>query len=487
MFFVAAISLVALYIFLGLKRPGIAVITSPIVCFILVFSAFLLEEEAVIAIAVFLAFVLFVATLIAVSLSKPKRWPHVCVKWSLIVLATIMLLLLLAMACAVFGPACIFLFLLFIIFVASLIAYGFTSRRSTAAYVITTIGSSMRQNLPLPMALESAAGGRDDKRSNILRRIQRWLVEGYSLSESIKRGYPACPGHAVAMIAAAERINQLPFAMKSIEADIAAKTDRSREIQPLNPWYPVILVIAASFIVWGILTFVMPQFTLVLEEMTKGARLPAATRLLIRITEFVAYEYAPIFFIVFILVIFVAIPVWLYTAFRPRRPQKPHLLSLIGDFAKWHLPVLHWFENNYSQVQAVEMLRLSLNAGCTVNDAIANTLGLDVNYSFRKRLYKWLQEVERGGNIAASARKSQLGSSLAWAFDDKINQGNTLAILETLESFYRANYNYRANIIRYIMGPCVTLIMASMVGFVVYAIYSAPVAIIRETANMVYP
>ncbi len=486
MFFVAAILLVALYIFLGLKRPGIAVITSPIVCFILVFSAFLLEEEAVIAIAVFLAFVLFVATLTAVSLSKPKRWPHVCAKWFLIVLATIMLLLLSAMACAVFGPACIFLFFLFIIFVASVIAYGFTARRSTAAYVITTIGSSMRQNLPLPMALESAAGGRDDKRSSILRRIQRWLVQGYSLSESIKRGYPACPGHAVAMIAAAERINQLPFAMKSIEADIASKTDLSRAIRPVNPWYPAILVIAASFIVWGILTFVMPQFTLVLEEMTEGARLPAATRVLIRIVDVVAYQ-SPIFMGVLVLVIFVVFPVWLYTAFRPRRPQKPHLLSLIGDFVKWHLPVLHWFENDYSRVQTVEMLRLSLNAGCTVNDAIANTLGLDVNFSFRKRLYKWLQEVERGGNIAAAARKSKLGSSLAWAFDDKINQGNTLAILETLESFYRANYNYRANITRYIMGPCVTLIMASMVGFVVYAIYSAPVAIIRETANMVYP
>nr|NIS51684.1 hypothetical protein [Phycisphaerae bacterium]NIU09275.1 hypothetical protein [Phycisphaerae bacterium]NIU56947.1 hypothetical protein [Phycisphaerae bacterium]NIW93393.1 hypothetical protein [Phycisphaerae bacterium]NIW98971.1 hypothetical protein [Phycisphaerae bacterium] len=130
---------------------------------------------------------------------------------------------------------------------------------------------------------------------------------------------------------------------------------------------------------------------------------------------------------------------------------------------------------------------LSLNADCTVNNAISNTLGLDVNNCFRKRLKKWLQKVERGDNIATSARKAGLGSPLAWAFDEQVNQGNTLTVLETLESLYRSNYGYYANLVRFIMWPLAILSMGAMVGFVVYAIFSPLVSIVHQLADIVVP
>jgi type II secretory pathway component PulF len=237
----------------------------------------------------------------------------------------------------------------------------------------------MRQNLPLAMALESAASGQNDKRSRILRGIKKWLVQGYSLSESVKRGYPKCPSRAVAMIAAAEKINQLPYAIKAIETDMVAKADENKRIKTVYPLYPVIVIVFMFFVVLGLMTYVMPQFNCILEEMFEGKSLPAATRFLMRLTDFIAYQFGWLIGLVVALIVFVVVPVSIRIRFRPRRPDKPYLFSRIGDFIKWHLPVLHWFENNYSTVQVVELLRLSLNAGCTVNDAIANTLNLDVN------------------------------------------------------------------------------------------------------------
>lgn len=138
-------------------------------------------------------------------------------------------------------------------------------------------------------------------------------------------------------------------------------------------------------------------------------------------------------------------------------------------------------------LQVVEMLRLSLNAGCPVNEAINNTIGLDVNNRFKRRLKKWLKKVERGDNIATAARKSKLGSALAWAFDEKVNQGNTLVILEALEAFYRSNYSYCVNLARFIIWPCIILCMGIIVGFVVYAIFAPSIAIINHLVTLVTP
>jgi len=480
---IITILVLALYIYLGWKLPAIALVTSPFVAgTMLVVGAE--EEPAVVVIAP----AIFVATIIAVLMSKPEpdseRWPQILAKWFLILFVFILLSVTLGV---VFGPLGISGIVFFALLLGSVIAYGLTSRLATDTYVISTIGSIMRQNLPLSMALESAAGGRTDNRSRILLRIKKWLVQGYSLSESIKRGYPKCPGYAVAMIAAAERINQLPLAIQAIEVDMVAKADERRKIRPVHPAYPVILMVFTFFILLSFMTFVIPVLETALEEMIEGAKLPAATRLLIGITNFVAYEYALLIWPALILFVIAIIIISIRSKFRPRRPEKPYLFSRMGDFMKWHLPVLHNFEKNYSLVQIVELLRLSLNAGCAVNEAIENTLGLDVNNCFKKRLRKWLKKVERGDNIAAAIRESRLGSPLAWAFDEKVNQGNTPAILETLESFYRTNYSYCVNLARFIMWPCIILFTGAVVGFVIYAIFSPSILIIESLTGQVIP
>ncbi len=483
MFTTIAILLLVLYIYLGRKEPAIALVTSPFVAGMLFVIVAVEESYEAMAVAPFIC----LATLITVAISKQApdsdHWPKTYSRW---ILVTLVLLIVFLVACGAFAPLGITGIVFLALLIGSLIAYRLTSQQAIAAYVISTIGASMRQNLPLPMALESAADGYADDRSRILRRIQKWLVQGYSLSESIKKGFPQCPGQVLAMIAAAERIDQLPYAIRAIEADMVTRANDNRKIQPIHPFYPVILMVFMFFMLFGIMMFVMPQFKTALAEMMAGP-LPWATRVLIEVFHFVALDYGWLISLVFALLVLVAIPISIHAKFRPRRPREPYLVSRIADFVKWHLPILHSFEKNYSMIQVVELLRLSLNAGCTVNYAIDNTIGLDVNNCFKKRLRRCLVKVERGDDIAAAIRQSKLGSPLAWAFDEKVNRGNTLSILETIESFYRSNYSYYANLARFIMWPCIMLALGVTVGFVVYAIFSPGILIINSLTGMVTP
>jgi len=483
MLIIITILLLPVYIYLGFKKPAIALITSPFVAGTIILIGTTGENEA----AVVIAPGIFIAAICAILLSKPKpdsgKWPKIFAQGFFIFLLLMSILVLISKL-GPFGYSSIGLFALII---GSIIAYCITSRHATNAYVFSTIGTSMRQNLPLPMALESAASGRQDTRSLILRRIKKWLIQGYPLSESIRRGYPGCPGYAVAMIAAAERINQLPRAIQAIEADAFAKADERRKIQPVHPVYPVILLAFTFIVMFAFMLFVMPTYISAVNEIIEQAKYPIATRVMMKIMNFIVSPYGWLFGLVLALIVLWGFPFSIYIKFRPRRPEEPYLISRMGDFMKWHLPVLHNFEKNYSLVQVVELLRLSLNAGCTVNDAIRNTLRLDVNNCFRKQLQRWLEKVERGDNIAAATRKSKLGSPLAWAFDEKVNQGNTLTILETLESFYRSNYSYSVNLARFIIWPCLILVTGAIIGFIIFAIFSPVVLIIQILSDMTIP
>ncbi|MGA2916725.1 MAG: type II secretion system F family protein [Sedimentisphaerales bacterium] len=359
-----------------------------------------------------------------------------------------------------------------------------TQRNATVAFVISTIGASVRQNLPLPMALQSASENIKYKHSQILRQISKWLLQGYSLSESIKRGFRRCPAGITALIEAGEKTGQVPQVIAGIEADMLEKAIDSKRVKPVYPSVYFIIVLAVLLLITlGLTGGIIPKFGEVIREMT-GAELPKSTRILLHISNFIYFRYGWLLSVIIVAVILLVSGIYIRVRFRPRRPQKPLLLSLIGDFIKWHLPILHWFENNYSTQQVVEVLRIYLNAGYTVNEAIRSAIDLDVNCCFRKRLKKWLERVEAGDNIADAAGQSGLANSLSWAFQQE-NPENTLPMLEMLESVYRSNYSYRINLARFILLPSTTICLGAMVGFVAYSVFSAIVAIIMQCVSIV--
>ncbi len=491
MILVAAILLLVLYIYLAVKRPRLALVTSLLVSLagIVLYwlSLRISDYDALDSVAGLVVLMIsFPATVVTIFVNRSlsdsdyDRWPRALAKAIARLLGSIALLVVLV---GIFKPLGL---IFWAVFMGSVVHYKTTSGRSITIHVISTIGAGMRQNLPLTAALEAAAANQKDVHAVTLRRISKWLVQGYSLSEAVKRGYPKCPADVVATIAAAEKINQLPQAIKSIEKNLLEQLDASRRVEPVSPTYPVVVLLVAFSIMLFLMMTIVPVFSQVLEEMSDGKMgLPASTTFLLALTNSLFENQW--FLVVLLVAVSVIIYMIIYARLRVRRPEKVYLISWVTDFIKWHMPVMHWFEFNYSMLRLVSLLRVSLNAGCTVNDAIRNSLGLNVNNRFRKRMSRWLERIERGEDISAAAGKSGMGNALVWAFDAQVNQGNTPEILEMLEEFYRSNYSYRINLARFIWEPCMVLMLGSVVGFVVYAMFSPMVAMIHYTADAVIP
>ncbi|MEN8128107.1 MAG: type II secretion system F family protein, partial [Planctomycetota bacterium] len=125
--------------------------------------------------------------------------------------------------------------------------------------------------------------------------------------------------------------------------------------------------------------------------------------------------------------------------------------------------------------------------GYPVNSILRNASGLDVNRCYQERLQKWLKKIEAGDNIAQSAKACGLDKTLCWAFDEKVNKGNTPQILEGLEEVYRNKYNYRKNVLSAASWPLVILCMGLAVGWVVYAMFIAVFSTITVTLQYTIP
>ena len=480
-------ALLFVYGIVGYIRPAIGFVTAPFVAIGFAYVAVTSEDE----VSVLLAPVLFVVAMASVAASsrhcESTEWYHRAAWLALIWFGVVLVVGAILAGFHGIGAGAVLpvLFILgLIVIILCSIGYGLASRRTIAMTVFSTIGASMRQNLPLPMALDCAAAGREDAVSRVLRRIKTWMVKGYSLSEAISRGYPRCPSRALALLAAGEQIDQLPAAVQAVEAEMKSRAMERLKLRPVHPAYPVVMLIILFLFTMGLLKFVVPVFKMTLQETVEG-ELPVATRLLMRIVEPVMSGEGPL--VLFLLAAVTVSLVWIYGGWRRRRPEKPYLLSRLADSLRWHLPILHWFERNRAMVQVVDVLRMSLNVGCPVNEAIRSTLQLDVNLCFRKHLARWLQLVERGEPIGDSARRCGLGHALAWAFDGGVETGNTPAVLEMLDAYYRSNYSYRVNLARFILWPVGIIMLGATVGFVVFAIFSALVSTLSQITANVYP
>ena len=156
------------------------------------------------------------------------------------------------------------------------------------------------------------------------------------------------------------------------------------------------------------------------------------------------------------------------------------------DWLRWHLPFIHRFDRMFALIQLLETLNLGLNAGCPVDQAVSHCCRLDVNRCFVRRIRKWHRLIEQGESVSEAALASRLPRALAWAFDSNLNQGNTPSILKMLEETYSDRYVYQSNLLSLIMGPCIVLMLAAMVCFVMVAILLPMVSIITHLVEL-YP
>lgn len=393
------------------------------------------------------------------------------------VLFTVLFLVFVVLIGVLFGPMATVGALVFFIWMGAMIAYGRTARRSLLGSVITTLRASVAQNLPLPMALDCAAQGRYDHEGILYKHMKKHLIRGHSLVQALTMAWPQCPGYVTGILKNSERIGCLKPGLESVYKNMVLQHKRKEVCELVHPAYPIIVLIVLSVVMSALFKYVMPQFYYILQEVV-GEDLPVLTQWLIGmwINWFTPVLSAAA--IILVLWGLISAMGWV------QRQRRPYGINVLVDWFRWHIPFVRRFDRLFSQIQVYEHLKLYLDAGSPVDQAVAHCQDLDINLCFKRRLRHWHQAIEQGRDVSASARQCGLPRSLAWAFDSKVNAGNTPNVLDMLEQITSDKYVYQSKMINTIVGPCVIVVLGMAVCFVMVAIYLPMVSTISHLSNL---
>ena len=171
----------------------------------------------------------------------------------------------------------------------ALLSRGFMGRKTLSAKQLTLFTRQLATLVsvsPLEEALRTI--GRQAEQPHVqqvLLSVHGAVLEGRRLSEAMGREPASFPPLYRAMVAAGESSGTLPHILERLANLLERQAQvRSKVLSALA--YPVILAIVATFVVFALMIFVVPQVVEQFEDV--GQELPLLTRVVIGLSEFLA-------------------------------------------------------------------------------------------------------------------------------------------------------------------------------------------------------
>jgi len=289
--------------------------------------------------------------------------------------------------------------------------------------------------------------------------LHQALIDGRSFSQALRDFPRIFPTLYVSMVGAGEASGALPEILsRVVEHLMQAKNLRDRVQQALI--YPAFLALAGAALITIFITFMVPQLTGFMSQI--GGALPLPTRVLLGANRLVVGYW-------WVLVLLVLGGIVAFRAFvRTEEGQ------LTWDRFRLSIP-------GYGRIRRHQYYaQFSCTLGTLMENGIPLLKGLDLvtEIAANKYLESKVREVRRavidGANLSSALAKEQLFPEL---FTDMMavgeQTGHFAQTMQTIADVYERELDRTVNIISTLIPPVIIVLIAIVVGFVVYSILSA--------------
>ena len=302
-----------------------------------------------------------------------------------------------------------------------------------------------------------------------LHNVKTAIQKGETLAGAMAEEDKAFPSIMVNMVAAGEASGNLEIAFERLAVQFE-KSARLNSMVKKAMIYPVAIVFVAIVVVIIMMTVVVPKFSAMFAGM--GEELPAATKIVVAISEFMLNNY-----LVLIIAVIAMVIAWKVFAasdygihFNARMMMK---LPLFGNLTL-----------KSACAGLARTLSTLMASGMSLIEAIDITAKTMKNVIIKESLMEAKEEVTKGMALSAPLYEAGIFPVLICQMI-KIGEetGNLESMLDRLADYYDEEVENATQALSAAMEPMIICVLAVLVGGIVAAVYSPILTMYQSVGN----
>jgi len=314
----------------------------------------------------------------------------------------------------------------------------------------------LKAGVPLLQSVELLSEQFTGKMRTILVSIKDDLREGSSFANALNKFPSVFDKIYIQLVRAGEASGKLDLILERLTGYIERRAEITRRIKSALTM-PIIQLTVVGVVVVALMTFVVPQLTQVFAGF--GQELPAPTKILIAIsTVFTTY-----FWVLLILIIIIGGSFWYWksTASGARAMDK----------IKLKLPIIGNFTQLSAIVQFCQTLGMLLQAGVNLSESLDIVVKIVDNRILADALSEARDKIIKQGKIAQYLKQTNIFPPIAtYMISTGEESGQLDFMLLTIAQNYEDELKDTADRLTTMLGPILLIVMAVIVGFIVYSV-----------------
>lgn len=332
-------------------------------------------------------------------------------------------------------------------------------------------GSVLKAGVTIISALDMMGEQMDNKTlQRVLRETKAYVEKGGTLADGFRQHSKVIPPIMISMIAAGEMSGNLEVCFERLAVQFEKDSKLKGKIKGALT-YPIIVLIVAVIVVIVMVVAVIPAFSDMFADM--GMELPAATKLLLWLSDLFRFRW-------WLVLIIVAAVVGIYKLFAASDVGK----HVLGQFAI-KVPIFGKLNVMSAAASTARTLSTLMASGIALVDAVESVADMMGNILFREALLDAKSQIMKGVPLSKPIRDCGIFPSMLPQMI-KIGEetGNIEDMMDKVADYYEEQVDMTTEQVTTAMEPLTMVVMAGIVGVIVAGVYGPILSMYNGMDNL---
>lgn len=290
---------------------------------------------------------------------------------------------------------------------------------------------------------------------NILNGVYKNLQSGYTLSQSMKP-YSQIPKIMINIVEAGEISGKLNIAFKQLANQYDKSLNTEYKIKKAIT-YPIIISLLMLAVITVVITFVIPVYANMFDQMQ--IQLPKITLIFIYLSEFIINKG---YILLISAIVFIITVKLLLNCTKVKYALHKFILKV---------PILNHIIIEINTMRFATNMSILLSSDIPIIESLQATYRLLQNYIFKQAIQNIILSVAQGMSISESIQQQKV---FPYILVSMIRVGEQTACLDTMldktANFFEQSVEAKIEQLTIFIEPIMTILIASIMGFIMLAI-----------------